>query len=502
MSMESILELNNISKSFRNTKALSDVHLQLYPGEIHALLGENGAGKSTLMNIIFGSYKPDCGDIVYRGEHTAIDSPMDAKKKGIVMVHQELQLIPDMTVYENIFLANELVSPVTKFINYKKMEAEANELLKRVNADFSSREKVKRLSIAQQQMVEIAKALRIDSSVVILDEPTSSLTDKEIDRLFAIMRQLKKEGKALLFVSHRMEEIFQIADRITILRDGKFIDSMMAEGVSRDELIYKLTGRKIQSVFNTESLKGEKEVALSVKNLKDTAGKLVGDGISFDLYKGEILGFSGLVGSGRTEIARLIFGADKIKSGEISIDGKQVQIRSIKDSMKQGIALIPENRKLEGFVGMSKNMNNISMSSYDRLQNHGILLDKNILENAKIYMKKLLVKPNDPMKATQNLSGGNQQKVVIAKWLCTSQKILIMDEPTRGIDIGAKEEIYNLMNKLTKQGVSIIMISSELQEILMMSNRVLVMCEGKVSKILDREDATEEIILNYAMGGS
>lgn len=500
--MESILELKNISKSFRNTKALSDVHLQLYPGEIHALLGENGAGKSTLMNIIFGSYKPDCGDIVYRGEQTSIDSPMDAKKKGIVMVHQELQLVPDMTVYENIFLANEPLKPVIKFVDYRKMEAEADELLSRVKADFSSKQKVKHLSIAQQQMVEIAKALRIDSKVMILDEPTSSLTDKEIERLFVIMKQLKEEGKALLFVSHRMEEIFQIADRITILRDGKFIDSMMANGVGREELIFKLTGRKIQSVFNTESLKGKKEVTLSVKNLKDAAGKLVGEGITFDLYKGEILGFSGLVGSGRTEIARLIFGADRIKSGEIMIDGKPVQIRSIKDSMKQGIALIPENRKLEGFVGISRNMNNIGMSSYKRLEKNGILLDKDILENARVYMKKLLVKPDDPMKATQNLSGGNQQKVVIAKWLCTSPKILIMDEPTRGIDIGAKEEIYNLMNTLTKQGVSIIMISSELPEILMMSNRVLVMCEGRVSKILDREDATEEIILNYSMGGS
>ena len=500
--MESILELKNISKSFRNTKALSDVHLQLYPGEIHALLGENGAGKSTLMNIIFGSYKPDCGDIVYRGEHTSIDSPMDAKRKGIVMVHQELQLVPDMTVSENIFLANELLMPVTKLVDYKKMEAESDELLKRVRADFSSKEKVKHLSIAQQQMVEIAKALRIDSKVLILDEPTSSLTDKEIDRLFIIMKQLRAEGKALLFVSHRMEEIFQVADRITILRDGKFIDSMPAEGVGREELIFKLTGRKIQSVFNTGSLKGEKKVALSVNNLKDANGKLVGDGISFDLYKGEILGFSGLVGSGRTEIARLIFGADKIKSGEILMNGKQIQIRSIKDSMKQGIALIPENRKLEGFVGISRNMNNVSMSSYERLQKHGILLDKNILENARIFMKKLLVKPDDPMKATQNLSGGNQQKVVIAKWLCTSPQILIMDEPTRGIDIGAKEEIYHLMKALTEQGVSIIMISSELPEILMMSNRVLVMCEGRVSKILDREDATEEIILNYSMGGS
>lgn len=499
--MDSILELRNITKSFRNTKALDHVQLKLYPGEIHALLGENGAGKSTVLNIISGSYKPDGGEIFYKSEKTAVDSPMQAKKMGIVMVHQELQLVPEMTVYENIFLANELINPVTKFVDYKRMEREADKLLKRVDADFSSSVPVKTLSIAQQQMVEIAKALHVDSTVMILDEPTSSLTDREIEKLFAIMKKLRDEGKALLFVSHRMEEIFRIADRITIFRDGKYIDSMPAQGVEREELIFKLTGRKIQSVFNTESLKGEKEVALSVKNLKDTAGWLKGEGVSFDLYKGEILGFSGLVGSGRTETARLIFGADKIRSGSIQIDGQDVKIKSIRDSMKYGIALIPENRKLEGFVGMAKNMNNIGMSSYDRLRK-GLLFDKEILENAKKYMKKLLVKPEDPMKATQNLSGGNQQKVVIAKWLSTHPKILIMDEPTRGVDIGAKEEIYKLMKDLTEQGVSIIMISSELPEILMMSNRIMVMCEGQISAVIDRENATEEIILNYAMGGN
>ena len=498
--MDSILELRHISKSFRSTKALDDVHLKLYPGEIHALLGENGAGKSTVLNIISGSYRPDAGEIIYRGVKTAVDSPMQAKKMGIVMVHQELQLIPEMTVYENIFLANEPVHPVTRLVDYGRMEREADKLLERVDADFKSSSPVKRLSIAQQQMVEIAKALHVDSDVMILDEPTSSLTEKEIDRLFAIMKKLRAEGKALLFVSHRMEEIFRIADRITIFRDGKYIDSMPAEGVEREALIFKLTGRKIQSVFHTECLKNPKGTALSVKNLKDAAGRLAGDGVSFELYKGEILGFSGLVGSGRTETARLIFGADKIRSGSIAVDGKPVKIKSIRDGMKNGIALIPENRKLEGFVGIAKNMNNIGMSSYDRLR-RGLLFDRDILANAREYMGKLHVKPEDPVKHTQNLSGGNQQKVVIAKWLCTDPKILIMDEPTRGVDIGAKEEIYKLMDELTKQGVSIIMISSELPEILMMSNRIMVMCEGRIRAVINREDATEEKILNDAMGG-
>ncbi|MCU6763725.1 Ribose import ATP-binding protein RbsA [uncultured Roseburia sp.] len=499
--MEHILELKNISKSFRNTKALDGVSLTLYPGEIHALLGENGAGKSTVLNIISGTYLPDAGEMIYKGEKTTMESPMYARKKGIVMVHQELQLVPEMTVYENIFLADEIVNPITKFIDYKKMESKADELLKRVDADFKSCVSVKSLSIAQQQMVEIAKALHLNSDVMILDEPTSSLTDKEIEKLFVIMEKLRAEKKALLFVSHRMEEIFRIADRITIFRDGKFIDSMPAKGVGREELIYKLTGRKIQSVFNTESLKKPEGIALSVRNLKDAAGKIAGDGVSFDLYKGEILGFSGLVGSGRTETVRLIFGADKIRSGEIKINGNTVKIKSIRDSIKQGIALIPENRKLEGFVGTAKNMNNIGMCSYDRLK-RGLLFDRDILKNAKEYMKKLHVKPEDPMKHTQNLSGGNQQKVVLAKWLCTGPKILIMDEPTRGVDIGAKEEIYKLMNDLTRQGVSIIMISSELPEILMMSNRIMVMFEGKMNAIINREDATEEKILNYAMGGT
>lgn len=497
--MDAIFELKHISKSFRNTKALDQVSMTLYPGEVHALLGENGAGKSTLLNIMSGSLKPDEGELLFEQKPVHIDSPMAAKRLGIVKVHQELQLIPEMTVYENIFLGNEITRLFK--LDDKRMMRDAEALLKRVDADFKSTAVVKGLSIAQQQMVEIAKALLTDSSVVILDEPTSSLTDREIKRLFNIIRKLRDEGRAILFVSHRMEEIFEIADRMTILRDGRWIDSMPAEGVQRDELILKLTGRKILVQFNNGSQEIKKEKVLSVRNLKDAAGRLEGDGVSFDLYKGEILGFSGLVGSGRTETMRLIFGADKMAGGTIEVCGKKVKIRSIRDSMKHGIALVPENRKLEGFVGMGRNMNNISMCAYGRLSHRGVLLDRDINKNSDIYMDKLNVKPRDGLKQTQNLSGGNQQKVVLAKWLCMAPDILILDEPTRGIDIGAKEEIYKLMNALTQQGISIIMVSSELPEILSMSHRIAVMCEGRLSAIVQREAASEALILNYAMGG-
>ena len=500
--MECILQLKDIVKSFSGVRVLDNIHLNLYPGEIHALLGENGAGKSTTLNILSGTYGADSGHIIYQGEEIDLDSPLQAKKKGIVMVHQELQLIPMMTVYENIFLANEITNKAG-IINVSRMIKESDELLKRVDADFSSKKKITELSIAEQQMVEIAKALHQDSKVLILDEPTSSLTNKEIEKLFSIMRNLKAQGKAILFVSHRMEEIYQIADRLTIFRDGKYIDSFMVEGASNEDIIFKFTGRKIQGEYNTHSLPEDSETVLSVKNLKDTAGFIKGDGVSFELKKGEILGFSGLVGSGRSETMRMIFGADKIQSGNIEVFGKEAKIHSIKDSMKLGIGMIPENRKLEGFISVYKNKDNIGISSFDRLGTKtGFIVDSSILKNAKEYMPKLNVKPNDPFKYTVTHSGGNQQKVVLAKWICRKPKILIMDEPTRGVDIGAKEEIYNLMKQLTDQGVSIIMISSELPEILKMSNRIAVMHEGEISAVINREDATEEKILSYAMGGS
>lgn len=499
MDREPVLQLTNVSKRFRNIQALNKVAITLYPGEVHALLGENGAGKSTVLNIMSGSVRPDEGEITYRGKRVHIDSPIDAKKLGIVKVHQELQFVPEMTVYENIFLGNELLRPVTRAVWYGKMEQEADKLLRSIEADFSSRRPMKDLSIARQQMVEIAKALHAESSLVILDEPTSSLTSKEIGELFLIVRKLKSEGKAVLFVSHRLEEVFEIADRITVFRDGCLIDSMPAEGVRREALIQKLTGRSIQTVFNTGSLESAEEV-LSVRGLKDAKGKLAG--IDFKLYRGEILGFAGLVGSGRTETMRAIFGADKKSSGTIELFGRKVEIRSARDSMRQGIALIPENRKEEGMVGILSNMYNVGLCSFNRLRRGPVLTDRRIRANAEQYMRTLNVRPFHPQLSTENLSGGNQQKIVIAKWLSTSPRILIMDEPTRGIDVGAKDEIYKLMMGLAKQGISIIMISSELPEILNLSNRIIVMCEGRVAAELNREEATEEKILHYAMGGT
>lgn len=499
MSAKKLLELQNISKAFAGNTVLEQVSMDIVAGEIHALLGENGAGKSTLLNIISGSLKKDGGSIIINGREEKLVSPLQGRQLGIVKVHQELQIIPELTVAENIFLANELRHPLTKAIWYNKMYEEADVLLKKLEADFSSKILAKNLSTAQKQLVEIAKALLKDFSVLILDEPTSSLTDKEIRKLFSIMQGLKNNGKGIIFVSHRMEEVLKISDRVTVLRDGRAIQVFDAKNVKREELIKAMTGRDLSKTIKNETAIDQKEVVLSVKDLTSSKGKF--QHINFELYKGEILGFSGLVGSGRTEIMRAIFGADPKKGGEIYLYGKKIDIKTPEDSVKNKIALIPEDRKLQGFVGLLPNMHNIGITSYSAFKRYGILLKSRIMENAKDYMAKLKVHPQNENMLTNQLSGGNQQKVVIAKWLSAKANILIMDEPTRGIDVGAKEEIYRLMLELIAEGVSIIMVSSDLPEVISMSNRILVMHEGEIAAEIMHEDATEEKILYYAMGG-
>ena len=497
---EFALEVQGVSKSFSNNIVLNNINFAVKAGEIHTLLGENGAGKSTLLNIVSGSLAKDSGVIKIKGKEVNLQTPIQARLEGIVKVHQELQVISELSVAENIFLGNEILHPKTKAICMKKMYEEADKILGNLDADFSSKVIVKRLSTAQKQLVEIARALLLEFSVLILDEPTSSLTNKEIEKLFSVMNNLKKQGKAIIFVSHRLEEVFQISDRITVLRDGNSVGVLDIAEATKEHLVQMMTGRDLGNIIQNDHKVDKSDVILSVEDFCSLDGRF--NHISFELHRGEILGIAGLVGSGRTEIVRAIFGADRKKSGKLSLDGNPIVIRSPIDSVNHGIALIPEDRKLQGMVGLLKNMNNIGISSYNKLCRHGVLKDKEILQNSKRFMEILNVHPDNPFMQTGRLSGGNQQKVVIAKWLSVDAKIMIMDEPTRGIDVGAKNEIYQLMLQMIEKGVSIIMISSELPEILSLSNRILVIHEGKINGELTREEATEEKVLHYAMGGA
>lgn len=498
MDNRTVLHLENITKSFFGNVVLNNVSFDIKEGEILALLGENGAGKSTLLNIISGSLKMDTGEIFLRNELVQMRNPLAAKKAGIVKVHQELQVVPELTVAENVFLGSELRHPVTKVVWFKKMREEADKLLGQLNADFKSSDFVKELSTAQKQLVEIAKALLLDFSVLILDEPTSSLTNREIEKLFGVMRMLRDQGKSILFVSHRLDEVFEIADRITVLRDGNYIGTMDAVKASHNELIQMMTGRDLSGIMENKSSYKE-EVVLSVQNLTSFEGKF--KEISFELHRGEILGIAGLVGAGRTEIVRAIFGADRIETGEICIHGKRVQMKSPKDSMAQGLAFIPEDRKQQGMIGILSNKDNVNLCSYDKLLRKQLLFHKTECENSQKYMEMMNVHPLDLYMNTASLSGGNQQKVIIAKWISINADIIIMDEPTRGIDVGAKNEIYRLMLSLTEQGKSIIMVSSDLPEVVNMSNRILVIHEGRINGEIRHEDATETRILHCAMGG-
>lgn len=499
MSQDICFELRGITKSFGDNVVLNGVSFDVRKGEIHTLLGENGAGKSTILNIMSGSLKMDAGELYKDGKRVEFPTPLAAKRAGIIKVHQELQVIPELTVAENIYLGSELLHPVSRAVWYKKMQERSNEVLRQLDADFDASRIVRSLSTAQKQLVEISKAILNEFSVLILDEPTSSLTNKEIKKLFATVRKLKEQGRSFIFVSHRMPEVFEISDRVTVLKDGVGMATMDIADATHAKLVKLMTGRDLDSVIKNPGNTKTDEVVLSVKDLCGAHGEF--RDVSFDLHRGEIIGFAGLVGSGRTEIVRAIFGADKKSKGEIRLHGQKTEIRSPKDSLKNRMALIPEDRRLQGMVGILPNKENISLSSFTRLMKRGILTGRAIEENGIRFMKMLRVSPMKPDLATKNLSGGNQQKVVIGKWLSTEAEIIIMDEPTRGIDVGAKDEIYRLMLELVAQGKSIIMISSELTEILNLSDRIFVMHEGRLCYETPAEGQTEESILHYAMGG-
>lgn len=493
--MKQLLMMQDIQKSFPGVKALDNCQLELKSGEVHALVGENGAGKSTLMKILTGVHAKDSGRIIYKGKEIEIPNTKVAQELGISMIHQELNLMPHLTVAQNIFIGREFIKSSKVFLDDKTAEQQTQHLLDQMNLKIDARAKVATLTVAQQQMVEIAKALSLESSILIMDEPTAALTQAEIEGLFEIIEDLKKKGTAIVYISHRMEELMRITDRMTIMRDGTYIETVNTPEISLDEIISKMVGRTIYHEPRGNSNHSGGEVVLEVRNLN--RGKQIKD-VSFKLHKGEILGFSGLMGAGRTEVARAIFGADSLEGGQVFVKGEEVKIKQPKDGVKYGIGYLSEDRKQFGLTLTEMVEENISLASVDDFTKLGVTNFKRITEIANRYIKKLSIKTPSSKQKVKHLSGGNQQKVIIAKWLLRDCEVLIFDEPTRGIDIGAKNEIYNLIDQLAKQGKSIIMISSELPEVLRLSDRVLIMCEGRITGQLSIEEASQEAIMKLA----
>lgn len=489
-----ILQVKGIKKAFPGVLALNDVNLELKKGEVHAILGENGAGKSTLIKILTGVYTADEGEIVLNGEVVKLSSVNDAIKRRIVAIHQELCLVPHISVARNIFLGRELKNGFG-FMDDRRMNTEAQSLLDSLGMDIHAEDEVAQYSIAKQQLVEIAKALSLDAKVLLMDEPTSSLSENEVVKLFRTIRELKEKGTSIIYISHRIEELFEISDRVTVLRDGEYIGTREINETTREELVSMMVGRTLVDFYIKDSIPAS-DTVMEVVGLK-RAG--VFEDISFSLKRGEILGISGMVGSKRTEIAQTIMGIDQKDAGDILIDGKKAEIRSPADAIALGINLIPESRKEQGLVLQNSVRFNVSITVLDEF----IHFIRNVAgKEASIVdekIKELNIRTPSQTQIINNLSGGNQQKAVIAKWLATKPRILIMDEPTRGVDIGAKAEIYSIMNHLAKQGVSIIMISSELQEIVNMSDRVLVLKEGRLVKTLEHEEISQERIMGLAV---
>ncbi|MCK5129485.1 MAG: sugar ABC transporter ATP-binding protein [Clostridiales bacterium] len=489
---ELLLNMEGVEKYFPGVHALKKCCFDLRKGEVHALVGENGAGKSTLMKVLTGIFIPESGQITLESKCVNFKSPRQAQLAGISIVHQELNLMNHLTAAQNIFIGRESDG---LFLNEKSINDKTLELFKKLNIKLDPEEKVGNLSVSHQQMIEIAKAISYDAKIIIFDEPTATLTDVEIEELFKIMNELKSQGVGMVYISHRMDEIKKISDRVTVLRDGEYIGTEDSAKVKIDDIIHMMVGRITYEEHKKISDNKEKPpVVLKVENMssKDV------NNVSFELHKGEILGFAGLIGAGRTELARLIFGADKKTTGEIYLDGKKVNVKSPHDAVRLGIGYLSEDRKRYGLsLGMSV-ANNIVMPNLDEYITAGIISEKKIKKIASEYVDKINIKTPSVGQLVKNLSGGNQQKVIIAKWLLKNSDILIFDEPTRGIDVGAKSEIYKIINKLAKSGKSIIIISSELPELLRMSDRVLVMCEGTHTATLELDQINQNTIMKYA----
>ena len=493
---EWLIQMEGIMKEFPGVLALNDCRFDLRAGEVHALMGENGAGKSTLMKILTGVYQKDAGTIELKGQPVELSNPKAAQDVGISMIHQELNLAPDLTVAQNIFIGREPRRKLRLFLDDRALHRQVKELFERMGLDMDPSIKVSELTVAKQQMVEIAKALSYNADVLVMDEPTAALSETEIEDLFRIIRQLRESGVGIVYISHRMDEIKRITDRITVMRDGQYIDTVSTAEVTTQDIISKMVGRQIYETSKPERTAGERETVLEVIGLNQ--GRTLKD-INLTLKKGEILGIAGLVGAGRTELARAIFGADRIQSGEIRVHGRKVTIKGPHDAVRQGIGYLSEDRKRYGCVVDLDVKSNVAIASYGSfLRPGGWMNTARIREQAEDMVSRLKVKTPHVDQEVKFLSGGNQQKVVIGKWLTRDCDILIFDEPTRGIDVGAKSEIYRLLNDLAAQGKSIIMISSELPEILRMSHRILVMCEGRITGELDHEEASQESIMHLA----
>ena len=501
---EYLLEMKGISKSFPGVKALQNVEFQLKAGEIHALLGENGAGKSTLIKVLGGIYIAEEGEILIDGKPVVIDGVHAARENGISIIHQELVLVPHMTVAENIFLGRE---PMGKLgVDYRKMAASAQEMLDKFDLGISATDEIFDLSIAQQQMVEIVKAISFNCRILVMDEPTSSISDREVAQLFEIMRNLAAQGVGIIYISHKMSELNEVCDRVTVLRDGMYVGTRVVADTPRDELITMMVGRELNQYYTRDHVK-DTPVFLKCEHIDDGKKhhKRVND-VSFEVREGEIVGFAGLVGAGRSETMQCIFGLTNTATGTITLEGKQLNIRSAVDAMKYGIAMVPENRKLEGLYHIQSVSFNTTIEVLQEIINHLRVNDKREHEITQEFIDKMQTKtPSHEQRFrsahfrwTANLSGGNQQKVMIGRWLATKPKVLILDEPTRGVDVGAKAEIYEIMNELTKQGVAIIMVSSELPEIINMADRVYVMYDGRITGCIDYENVSQEAIMKLA----
>ena len=490
------INMIGICKSFGANKVLGGVNLHVRPGEVHALMGENGAGKSTLMNILTGIHRADAGTIMVDGKEVTFKNNKDAEEHGIAFIHQELNIWPNLSVLENLFLMNQ---PKTRFgtIDFKKMREMAEAKCQEIGIDLPLDEIAGECSVGQQQMTEITRSLMLDAKTVIMDEPTAALTERETDRLFEVMKKLKNKGVSIIYISHRMEEVFANCDTITVMRDGQTISSRPTEETNMDQIVGDMVGRVMSEYYPARTNVPGDEI-FRVEGFTQPG---VFRDISFNLRKGEILGVAGLMGAGRTEIMRAIFGVDPHESGKLYFEGKEIHIKNPRDAIRHGFGFITENRKTEGLILDFSIERNIALPSEERLAQRHVINDKKEFDFSSELSKRLGVKAQDINLPASTLSGGNQQKVVIAKWVGMHPKLLILDEPTRGIDIGAKKDIYDLMNELTAKGVSIIMVSSELPEVIGMSDRILVIHEGRAAGIVEHKDATQTRIMTLATGG-
>jgi len=498
---DNIIEIKNITKEFPGVRALDNVSFNIKKGEVHALVGENGAGKSTLMKILSGVYKPTEGEYIVKGNKVYFSNTKEAQENGISIIYQEFSLVPYLNTIDNIFLGREITN--NKFLNRRTMRKKAEETLEKINVSLDLDTPINELTVAEQQFVEIAKALSVDADILILDEPTASLTEGEIDHLFSLIKTLKDNDVTMIYISHHLDEIFEISDRVTCLRDGKCIDTVNTDETNESEIVKMMVGEELKDSFNKIENKNtsdiSEEIILNVKKLKRPGIK---DNLKFNLYKGEILGIAGLVGAGRTETIRSLLGIDEYEEKEVYLEEKKVSLKNASDSLNKGLGLIPENRKTQGLVTDLTVKENISLTNIMELRNkYGFINSKKEKEQTKRLVNDLSIKTPSIDQHVKNLSGGNQQKVVLAKWLATNTKVLIFDEPTRGIDVKAKSEIHKLIQSLANEGKGIIVISSELPEVMSLSDRVLVMHKGKIKTSLEGKDINSKKIMYYATGG-